>query len=421
LNFGIYIPNLEEYNPSGASFEQATLRELIKANHQHRLFVFTNSAAPQKSDPRVEYVSVREFRLSGPRKFMLRLGSVVSSLGLKLYGSGKLKLLRYKCQSELATTSLNRALIAHKIRLFWHTFSVERIDIPYIYGVLDCNHWVHSYQPEFAPTAHTWTTLDLNFRQVIGQATYLVASTEMLKRQIIQIHGVPEGKVRVLPFFTPEIANVESAANDQALPDIPEVFLFYPGRLMSQKNHVTILYALKVLKEKYGLSLPLVLVGGDAGNKAYIFSKIEELGLTNDVLYLGQVSFSNLAKLYKKAFALVYASLNGPDNFPPLEAFSLGCPVIASRLEGSDEQLGDNALLFDPLDEEQLAARIFQLHGDPALRLNLIEKGYARAKSWTARDYIEGLLRIVDEFAKLSRSWDDDFLHISKKWNLLMR
>src|SRR5256885_13294906 len=44
--------------------------------------------------------------------------------------------------------------------------------------------------------------------------------------------------------------------------------------------------------------------------------------------------------LYRTAAALVFPTFFGPDNLPPLEAFAAGCPVLASRVEGADEQLG---------------------------------------------------------------------------------
>jgi len=227
----------------------------------------------------------------------------------------------------------------------------------------------------------------------------------------------------VIPFFTPEIASVQNLKRDDKSieSDLPDQFLFYPARLMSQKNHITIFKALCVLKSKYKLKLPLVMVGKDNGNKHYLFEMISQLKLQDDVIYLGEVSFPNLVLLYKKALALVYASMNGPDNFPPLEAFSLGCPVIASRLEGAEEQLGDNALLFETMNEEELAERIYSLYSNDDFRSELILRGYARAAKWKAEDYVKDLLAIVDEFDKVSQAWDADFFRITGRWNSLMK
>ena len=40
---------------------------------------------------------------------------------------------------------------------------------------------------------------------------------------------------------------------------------------------------------------------------------------------------------------MVFASIVGPNNYPPIEAASLGCPVILSDLPGHREQMGESA------------------------------------------------------------------------------
>ena len=79
-------------------------------------------------------------------------------------------------------------------------------------------------------------------------------------------------------------------------------------------------------------------------------------------------------KLYTNAFSLVYPSFFGPENMPPLEAFALGCPVIASEVSGAKEQLGNAAILFDPRDENDLARKIKLLYNNKKYRKMLINR-----------------------------------------------
>lgn len=51
---------------------------------------------------------------------------------------------------------------------------------------------------------------------------------------------------------------------------------------------------------------------------------------------------------------LVFPSLLGPTNMPPLEARVLGCPVLCSDFLGHREQLGDGALYFNPENEDEI-------------------------------------------------------------------
>jgi glycosyltransferase involved in cell wall biosynthesis len=110
--------------------------------------------------------------------------------------------------------------------------------------------------------------------------------------------------------------------------------------------------------------------------------------------------------LYKGALALVYASAVGPDNLPPLEAMSLGCPVITAEVPGAREQYGDAALYFGSMSEQDLAERIKELLQNKLVREQLIHRGRVRAESWTARDYAQAMVSIFDEFAAIARAWE---------------
>jgi len=95
----------------------------------------------------------------------------------------------------------------------------------------------------------------------------------------------------------------------------------------------------------------------------------------------------------------------GPENLPPLEAFALGCPVIASNVSGANEQLGDAALLVDPKCPKEIAQAIKNLHDKPNLREDLIYRGSKRASIWTGKDFVRGVFSILDEFEAIRRCW----------------
>src|SRR5262249_3316848 len=129
------------------------------------------------------------------------------------------------------------------------------------------------------------------------------------------------------------------------------------------------------------------------------------LGLDGAVRFLDYVTQDELVALYRRAFCLAFATFCGPDNLPPLEAFALECPVVASDVPGASEQLGDAALLFPPADDRALAQRIVELRSDPALRRSLVQAGLQRTTrhSWT--EYVQGLVAAVDEFSRIRRAW----------------
>jgi glycosyltransferase involved in cell wall biosynthesis len=128
------------------------------------------------------------------------------------------------------------------------------------------------------------------------------------------------------------------------------------------------------------------------------------LGLEDQVKFLGFVEQNDLIDLYKGAFCLVFASFCGPDNLPPLEAFALGCPVIASEVPGAREQLGDAAILVPPTNERALAEAIMSLR-DQETRKRFIKSGHARVLATNWDDHVRGLLASWDEFAAIRRAW----------------
>ncbi len=187
---------------------------------------------------------------------------------------------------------------------------------------------------------------------------------------------------------------------------MPENYLFYPAQFWPHKNHVNLLYGLKILKDKYGLCLPLFLTGSDKGNQEYIKRSAEYLSVQDQVYFLGYVTQEEMIAYYQHAYALVYVSLFGPENLPPLEAMALGCPVIAMDVSGMKEQLADRAIYADPENNESIADQIYSLYSKPELRNKLINKGKQRASAWTGIDYVKTVLNKVDNFEYYRRCWE---------------
>ena len=94
--------------------------------------------------------------------------------------------------------------------------------------------------------------------------------------------------------------------------------------------------------------------------------------------YIPQGLGAAVPSVEAKAAALAFPTRFGPDNIPPLEAFAQDSPVVASRVDGAEEQLGDAALLFDPASPEVIARQLAAVLAIAALRSTLMERGRAR-------------------------------------------
>jgi len=116
----------------------------------------------------------------------------------------------------------------------------------------------------------------------------------------------------------------------------------------------------------------------------------EELGITRNVRFLGQIPYERMPVLYQEADIVVMPSLVEATSLACLEAMASGCAVVASRVGGLAELIEDgfDGLLVEPADPAQIADAVCKLLSEHDLRRHLGRK--ARQKvvkhfSWRAQ------------------------------------
>ena len=134
---------------------------------------------------------------------------------------------------------------------------------------------------------------------------------------------------------------------------------------------------------------------------------VGRLGLEGRVKFVSHVDDRELSRLYLSATGLVYASLSGPENLPPLEAMAAGCPVLNSDFPGAREQLGEAALLVPPLDPNAWAAAMEEVlesagGGSIAARVG---QGRRLVQNWTPANYVDGVLKWIEGFGASRSLW----------------
>jgi glycosyltransferase involved in cell wall biosynthesis len=282
-----------------------------------------------------------------------------------------------------------------------------QLDLPYMAIVWDLQHRLQPWFPEVS-AGGTWRHRERFYSEFLRRATIIIAGTDAGRAEIERFYQVTSDRIKILPHPTPAFA-LDSERSDPATVlkkySLKENYILYPAQFWSHKNHVNLLLAAAELKQKYQLNFPVVFVGADKGNADYVRSFAAELKPALDVSFLGFVPLEDLIALYRGAFALCYVTFFGPENLPTLEAFALGCPVVASNVSGADEQLGDAALLVNARDPSHIAAALKSLHDDETVRHKLIEKGRARAERWTAHHFVRSVFSALDEFEPVRRCW----------------
>ena len=266
--------------------------------------------------------------------------------------------------------------------------------VPTLYSIHDIQ---HAHFPKFFSRQQLMER-KVEFAQCIGHATAIQASSRYMLRDFLdhfptlkeeQVCVIREG-VDIDTFAQPGTA-VEVKAKYR----LPEAFLFYPAQLWHHKNHLTVLRALRRLRER-NIEIPLVLTGARYEASQNIFDFIERNALASQVFYLGLVPFGDLVALYQAARFLITAVLYESSSIPILEAAAAGTAIIASRTPPNEELAEHLEMqLFSPTDDADLADVLAAAWNEEALieRQVKANKAGIRQFSWdkAARDYLKVL------------------------------
>jgi len=98
--------------------------------------------------------------------------------------------------------------------------------------------------------------------------------------------------------------------------------------------------------------------------------------------------------LYARAIVFVFPSFYEGFGIPMLEAFSAGCPVIASNGGSLPEIGGDAAVYFDPRSVDNMRSTIENVLLSPALQKELTIKGTEQAKIFSWDRCVNGTVQV---------------------------
>lgn len=258
----------------------------------------------------------------------------------------------------------------------------------------------HEYFPEF------FSEKELSLRRkLFGYTTrvadHIIAISEFTRQTLMEKLGVPGEKITAVhlgyddgAFRRLDRAAVEKFRRARGL---PEEFLLYPAATWPHKNHVNLLKALSVMRKEYGFTGKLVLTGIKKDSHKELLEMTWKLGLVDHVLYLGYLTYEELPLLYNAAAMMVYPSVFEGFGIPLIEAFGSGLPVACSNTTSLPEVAGDAAVLFDPHDPKDIAAKVTGACADKRLMAGLSEKGFRRAKDFTWKKTAEKTVEVYEK------------------------
>jgi glycosyltransferase involved in cell wall biosynthesis len=241
-------------------------------------------------------------------------------------------------------------------------------NIPNVYQPHDMQH-LH-YPHFFSKEALYLRTIA--YTQMINQSTFVVVGNEWTKNDVQDFY--PESRVLNVPVSLQPLKEVVVKEHPNS---ISEPYIYYPASTWVHKNHEKLFEAFDQLKLQFQ-DLKLVLSGAGVKDDIRLSNIISKSNFRNDIIREGFVSEERLVDLYKNAQCVVMPSLFESESLPVWEAFKLGTPVAASFVTAIPAQVGDAALLFDPMDSSEIANVLVRILEDEKLRVELSARGLQR-------------------------------------------
>ncbi len=225
----------------------------------------------------------------------------------------------------------------------------------------------------------------------IRRATHIIADSQATANDIMEIMGIPESRIDVVPLgvdrcFTPAPEEQIQAIRKQY--GLPESFFLFVGTIEPRKNLTRLVSAWRQVRSEVP---PLVVAGRFGWGDSILTDK--------EIIRLDHVPSEKLPTLYSAATAFVWPSLMEGFGLPPLEAMACGTPVLTSNTSSMPEVVGDAAIQVDPLDVDAIASGMIALAQNQELREELRQKGVKRAAAFSWHTTAEKTMAVYKKTA----------------------
>jgi glycosyltransferase involved in cell wall biosynthesis len=303
-------------------------------------------------------------------------------------------------------TEARGAILEDNLDAFWSALYIPPLSVPSnVAKILTVHDLESRLSPETMSLKTYWAHRLLVWPSV-GQADRIVAVSGSTAHDLQRVLKVPDSKIDVIhhgvdPAFKPQDPN-KAGQYVAGKYGVSKHYALAVGTVQPRKNLVTLVEAMKILRDRGEGSFQLVVAGVRGWKNTELDETIRRLDLTReDIRFLGLVPEEDLPMLYSGSWLFVFPSHYEGFGLPLVEAMACGVPVVASNTSSIPEVVEDAALLVPPTQPEAFAEAILRVRRDKELRAAMIEKGLSRAACFrwdkAAGQLLECMRRAVAE------------------------
>ena len=187
---------------------------------------------------------------------------------------------------------------------------------------------------------------------------------------------------------------IDRAAKRRSLGYGDEDFLLLTvAEMTANKNHITILKALALLKERGELENIHYLICGRGEMWASLEASARELGISDHVNFLGYRT--DAPELYKASDLFLFVTLREGLSVALMEAMSSGMPIVCAKIRGNTDLIDDGVSgVFSENSPEAVAEHILSLYRDPEKRKALGRAAIQKALLFDEKNVLQQVKEI---------------------------
>ena len=225
----------------------------------------------------------------------------------------------------------------------------------------------------------------LSYPRSVAVAKAVIINSQSLRAEVKKHLDIDDRKLKLIyeavdhDLFKPGDAD-EARAKVRAH-GVTRPFVLFVSSMWPYKNTDGLLRAFAHARAELG-GRQLAIVGPVRDEKygELLHRLVDELGIGQDVVWVGGVPLEETVQFYRAADVFAYPSHNETFGLPILEAMATGCPVVTSDTTAMPETAGGAAALASPGDSASIAKAIMEaIEGRDRLRT----AGLRRAAEFT--------------------------------------